>query len=132
VIALIDANARVIHVQAVEPAGDPRGDVGEARLVVVDLADHADLAGNELPRDLRRLDVHEGFRALADGEFARSRNRIAGRRYRDEIHPADGTLTGLVLADLGMHRTGPDLLSGLRIRGMLMARARGRGRRGSA
>ena len=107
VVALLDRNAGVIHEEAVEAPRHPRGDVRQARLVVVHLADHPDLGGDEAPLDRRGFDVHQRLGRLG-GREGPQRLALVLLGEGNQFHPADGAQARLRLADLRVHRTGPD------------------------
>ena len=69
-------DAGVVHEQPIQPAGHPGGDVRQARLVVVHLADHADLRRREHPLDRRGLDVHQRLGGLGGLEASAQAARL--------------------------------------------------------
>ena len=108
-VALLHLDAREVDVEAVDAAGNPRGEVGEARLVVGDLAHHADLGLDEAPLDRAGLYAHERARGRPHREPAHALVVACAGLHRDEVHGADRARARLGKLDLRMHGAGPHL-----------------------
>ncbi len=58
-VALINCNAGKVHVKPVDPAGHPGSDIFYPRLIIIDLADHADFGLYEFTLHRGSLNLHK-------------------------------------------------------------------------
>ena len=100
VVVLGDADTGVVDVETLDPAGEVGGDGREARLVVFESADQADLTRRKAPLD-------DGGRDRPDRERRRLISLI-GATFDggDQVHLTDRAEPRPVAADLRVHRAG--------------------------
>ena len=105
-IALPDRHAGIVHEESVQATRYPRRNGGQARLVEVDPAHHADRGRHESTFDRHHLDIHELGRTRADAELGET----VGTPIIDQgnqRHLALRTGSRFRESNLGMHGTGP-------------------------
>ena len=71
-VAVLDRNSGVVDEKAIQPSRHPGRNMGDARFVVVDLADHPHIRRHKAPLDRHGGDLHELCRALAHRQLAQA------------------------------------------------------------
>ncbi len=94
-VPFADGDVRVVNVQAIEAAGDPGRNIGQAGFVVVDLADHPHRLGHVLPFDGDGLNVGQGNRFLRHPQLTGTSVAVGILLKRNQRHEADRTLARL-------------------------------------
>ena len=94
-VTFANGHAGEIDEEPIQPAGDPRGDVGHLRFVVVDLADHANFVGGVLPSHGRRPDFRQSHGPIRHLQLPRTGVIAPVVRKRDQVHEADRAFAGL-------------------------------------